>query len=417
MAKWVFGSFGVFLIHFCVNSSCWALSEQECSSVDLRAKGKSMYQAPNFNQAASLYCWNFAGTQLASAFINKENQARFNLDTNKVILSPTVTLNQLLQEKEFCPTPCSVVDHVVKLQKGCAYTDVKVRMNQEIYTPDTGEKVRDIKCSMTPRASVSEVEDVLRGAMTELYKKPLTTKEFITKLAVEVESRRGIDSTSTSLRALQKYLRSKAERGGVNMASIYNLTVAPGCVDLTTSSSADGGSKFVGSEPLNQVLSSAVKHQPACYSFRSTQLNNELKREFPDCPVLPSDHILEKGEYLRKINARFDSDQALPVAIDYCYTFLFDGEYTDSNRLCQFRSGRPATDHKSLLIGRRFNRDTQKCEFLLRDSEGNSCDHLHKNFKAGCEQELRVNKAADVWISESLLEKVVHGLSVIENHH
>ncbi len=404
------------VIHICTSSLSWGVSEHECSSVDLRTKGSSMYQAPNFDQSASLYCWNFAGTQLASALINRENQAKFNFETSKVILSPTVTLNQVLQEKSFCPTPCTVVDKVVELQKGCAYTDVTVRANQAIYAPDTGQKVLEKNCAKEPRVAVTEVENTLHDTLAELYKQTLTTKEFTTKLAVEMEKNRGIDSTSQSLRSLQKYLRSKAAQGGVSMASLYNLTVAPRCVDLTKSSGVDVGARFLGSDQLNQVLKSAVKRQPTCYSFRSEKLNKEIEKEFPDCPKLSSDHLLEKGEYLQKINAVFDSGQLLPVAIDYCYTFLFDGEYTDSNRLCQFRSGKPATDHKSLLIGRRFNKEKRECEFLLRDSEGQSCGHLHRNFRQGCEQELKSNKAADVWISESMLEKVVHGLSVIENH-
>lgn len=93
--------------------------------------------------------------------------------------------------------------------------------------------------------------------------------------------------------------------------------------------------------------------------------------------------IEEKAE---KIFSTIDEqlDKGNILGIDYKYTIL-----TNS----QVNSG--VANHTSSIVGRRFNPNTNTCEYLLRNSEGKTCAIYSKNYEC---------KNGHIWISEEFFK-------------
>lgn len=63
-----------------------------------------------------------------------------------------------------------------------------------------------------------------------------------------------------------------------------------------------------------------------------------------------------------------------------------------------------AAEHASLIVGRRFNKETQKCEFLVRDSYGPNCQD-----SKGQDRYHRPCENGSIWVeARSLLENTMH---------
>lgn len=389
-----------------VASTASAIPEKDCTAVDLRDPGKSMQGSPQFNQSSRDYCWAFAGTQLASSVVQKRNQKNFQYPAGQMILSPTVTMNHAIAEDIKCLTPCEIVNKVFKSKKGCSYQDVTVQSQETQFHPDTGLNVySDHICDRGRSANVDQIEDDIKDILANAGSYP--------EAAIKLIAQNPKANMAQRQKKLLYFMSKRTSQKSLIMADLYNATVAPTCMDLEKENAP-----FVGSRNLNQVLSTFKENQISCQSYRTQKFENSIRLEMgKECPKLRNDKIQTEADLMKKINEMMSSNLNYPVAIDYCYAFLYDGEVTEGPQICNKKNGQLTTDHKSLVIGRRFNKDKNTCEFLLRDTRGkDNCSNLHPKWKPSCEEEFRKNKTADTWIPVGILEKAVHGLSIIKEN-
>ncbi len=350
-----------------MGSTTWGISREKCNSVDLRQKGQSFFDMPVFNQGSSDYCWAFAGTQMVSALVRNTSQKNFGITKGFIALSPTVTMNNAIAGGLQCFTPCSLVQSVLQSRKGCAVEAVTFHDGKNQFHPDTG------------------------------------------LLALRITEKNPPQDTARRQRALRELLDYKGSKNQLSFAFLYNATMAPTCLDLE-----NRRSPFQGNAQINKLIDQAGKDPVSCTEYRAPIFQKVIESDSRfECPNINSAQVINSNDLVLRINQAFDSKVKFPVAIDYCYSFLFDGDPAPRGQLCQKKDGPPVSDHKSVLVARRFNEETQKCEYLLRNSFGNDCNQLHSNFKKGCEDEKKKFNAADVWVASELLEKVVHGVSVL----
>jgi hypothetical protein len=68
-------------------------------------------------------------------------------------------------------------------------------------------------------------------------------------------------------------------------------------------------------------------------------------------------------------------------------------------------TGKKTGLHANTVVARRWNSSTNKCEYLMRDSYGNTCDHFDSRLE--CE-------AGNVWMPEDIFERYIVDISYIE---
>ncbi len=96
---------------------------------------------------------------------------------------------------------------------------------------------------------------------------------------------------------------------------------------------------------------------------------------------------------MTKIHERMDKHK--PVIIDY-FADLFDADF--ARKLNESR-------HTSIVIGRRWNDETNKCEVLIRNSWGKRCDlYKAESLKKKCID-------GNIWVSDEKLKKYIFGIA------
>lgn len=78
-----------------------------------------------------------------------------------------------------------------------------------------------------------------------------------------------------------------------------------------------------------------------------------------------------------------------PPSIGFSKTFLLREGQSSTRR----------SDHEALVSGMRWNDSNRSCEFLIRNSWGNSCDQYNPKVSAKCTDE-------GIWISESQIDEI-----------
>ena len=107
--------------------------------------------------------------------------------------------------------------------------------------------------------------------------------------------------------------------------------------------------------------------------------------EKPDrTPQCQSEMTLTSGGAAELLRDHFNGpDKILPAGISYCARVLQSGPGFNfgnsasviSGLLNKPKLGRDCGPHGSIVIGRRLNEKTSKCEYLVRNSWGTSCDY------------------------------------------
>jgi hypothetical protein len=115
-------------------------------------------------------------------------------------------------------------------------------------------------------------------------------------------------------------------------------------------------------------------------------------RRFQKFPALKTETPSSEEELRKIVFRQFDnSEEPLqPIAFDYCGSLLFSGpDYLGikpiSSSLRTPING--CAPHTSLIIGRRFNVQKNKCEVLLRNTWGGSIERYHSDFEMDAKYE------------------------------
>jgi hypothetical protein len=123
---------------------------------------------------------------------------------------------------------------------------------------------------------------------------------------------------------------------------------------------------------------------------------NLVGKDFTSKPVYVSD----KNNWISTINNQLEKEDI--VGISYTY-----------DKVSNEKKG----DHASIVIGRKFNEQTNKCEYLVRNSWGKTCDQkessdvrCHKNcdsFGNNCRY------SGHFWVTESKLQEALLGVTYL----
>lgn len=129
----------------------------------------------------------------------------------------------------------------------------------------------------------------------------------------------------------------------------------------------------------------------------------------------------ERGVALGRMHLALMQRNPKPVSIIYCAKVLSDYSYSPRRH----PSGNPASldcsSHVSAVIGRRWNEDSQTCQFLIRNSYGSAC-MTRLNKQQFSQEEREVNPTysnfwdcedGNVWINEEAIYNNISGYSYI----
>jgi hypothetical protein len=273
-----------------------------------------MHQTPNFNQGSSDYCWAFAGTQLVTAALIKENSKRTGKEHDQdLVLSPTVTMNQALADGLNCNTPCGLVNKISETKRGCSVNDVTFFQGVSGYHPDTGEAINKRQCTNpSHKLTISDVEPVMQGVFNSVQSEYLTEKERYQQLASQMMDKNPGSKTFFRQRSLAKLLRHKSSQNDLSYAFLYNATLAPNCIDLGNRSEP-----FKGSKKINRSIAALQSTNPTCDTYRTGEFQKATTEQLgTECAQISEKNILSSKGLLNKINQVFDSNSGLPVVIE-----------------------------------------------------------------------------------------------------
>lgn len=113
------------------------------------------------------------------------------------------------------------------------------------------------------------------------------------------------------------------------------------------------------------------------------------------------------------IDSALDANKPMPSAVKFCLHVLYDvntngiasdGRFDNTGCMRNGKHGR----HTAPVIGRRFNKKTNSCEYLVRNSEGTSCSEYDKRLE--CDKTLGgrpcpagTECGGQVWVPEKIL--------------
>lgn len=407
--------FILFLFVFCIcqiadaKSSCGSTTEDPKTWVDMRKPGQSMHNVPVLDQDGIPYCYAYAGTTMASAWLNK--YARSDLtpeQRQELVLSPFVNATALSTSRSSnkCNHPCNHVDFV--------FSNGACSANKTLFVGDKGVRSVDIPGVVLEPCVRWETLGSSKKMMTEVQS--VLTEIARSQLSEEAKLRAATDFFEKffAMSSVQKLSSEEmTNRARIALKSLYdkyrliNPIVAPLCYTRSETSL-----KYTGNLDLKNIIPKGI-NPPQCKALTSWSYDCDSPP-----PVGPKN--LKTKDYLKEINQAMDKDKPLPVGVDYCWTFLLDGPDTPTERKngCRRKDEKSEqVDHKSVLIGRRINSKTKKCEYLLRNSWGNDCNSYFggtDDFYGSCDQELETNGTADVWIDAELLGDNIHGTETLE---
>lgn len=400
-----------------VSFPTWArISHQQCSTVDLREPGESFYQVPQYDQGDSEYCWGFTGTQALTAILQRENQRREKpLPIDEVALSATAVLHEFSRSGK-CQTYCDLFNHSIYLKSGCSLKDVSVRHGSEMFQPDLNLPILNRSCHKISSYTIKDFESEFQS----ILKKALVTESSSQRGKAKSHDRVLFES----LRQRKAHSDPKRERNHwIGFSKLYAqgelreneavlLTVAPQCYEFK-----NGKINLSGSPSVRRLLSS-IQQKPKCENVRIPEFNQAVQTLFQNgdnkCASPSKVKVMADQDLVKGVHQQLSGPHALPVPVDYCYTFLYEGEASGPKFPCQNRAGEPRMDHKSLIIGRRWNAEQRTCEFLLRNTLGKDCSSLHARFRPDCEKSQKSYGTSDIYIPEDLLSQVLHGYGSIK---
>ena len=458
-------------------ASCGSTVDQE-SAIDLRASGKSMDGIPILEQDGLGYCYSYVASTLVSAYIRSKTPGLTSEEKDMLLISPFVMgllgsamgMDASVEEfnrtgilKDFDSNQVCIIANLIKEQGACSLNDVtflnggEVRPIDRCVLPSTEGLVRwhsdgphldffkDLQkfnaavLSLTSGKKETESKESLNVYLNDIRKHWNATE-------IRRKSSKGWPSSTQEhldglLRQLPK-MHSRGEHFEVGSDSgtkvepelfprVGIAILAPACLKVEPTGKVAFQGHFKLGSPLNPVEGSG-----------GTKIANFKKCN--EIRVFPDNKNMIKGSQLirfeppplleKKLNEIMDlNDQ--PIGISFCWSFLLEGAaeskyWTSVNAStpnkfpdksedkfnftpngCRFK-GVAQADHKALVIGRRLHNG--RCEYLLRNSWGNECAMYVGEYKKSCEEELRTNRYADVWVSGDLLTSSMGGYHYLE---
>ena len=116
--------------------------------------------------------------------------------------------------------------------------------------------------------------------------------------------------------------------------------------------------------------------------------STRLQFKKPDSYASPATH---GQELIRTLDAVLEAQNIASIGIDADVFYDLD-------------IGRKQINHRVLVVGRRWNGKDKTCEYHIRNSWGESCDHRDRRYT--CEN-------GHIWLSEENLKKVSQGISFL----
>lgn len=169
--------------------------------------------------------------------------------------------------------------------------------------------------------------------------------------------------------------------------SFWNFTSG---IDLKTVESLQ---PFTGIDLTQIVLSNRCKQNVQTPQGFMKGIFSMGSSECPDpdqksiCKIIPNTELATPSTLKQKIDQEISSKQ--PIIISYNGKFLLNEKYSKDAPVQ--RGG-----HYSLLVGRRFNRQTGQCEYRLKNSWSETCAGYKEKYQETCENGMAWIPAKDL---------------------
>jgi hypothetical protein len=124
------------------------------------------------------------------------------------------------------------------------------------------------------------------------------------------------------------------------------------------------------------------------YEFSEQACSGTRFRHFENVKAI---HHYKNNQSMNEIDQVFDSKNI--VAIEYFPSFLYHLE------------AKPSGLHTSTLVARRYNTDSQACEYLIRNSKGKGCEKYDSRLECVDGQ---------IWVPGTLLESRLISVSHLQ---
>ena len=402
------------------------VSQSKCggakSSIDLRQKGNSMYGIPVLDQNGIACCYAYSAAVMVSAWLNSKLPVGVNkIDRAKKTLSPfiaceTTTVYGVKEDdKEECNNAhiCHVANSLKKMG-GCYANTVLFKKNGLKNWIDRPTEAQS--CDRCVRWESGGELEVINNRIKQFQ---MLGNQVSTNLSYsEKEKARLLMAETDKIDSLIYSAHGSLARDTKKMSISSALTMPstfPVLAPLCIKKEKDGKIIYYGNR---QILPSE--------SFKCDYKISKDAIENGYCGIKGKGS--SQKDFLDFINDEFDNNSnPQPIGIDYCWAFLLEGfkGILKSRRLSDgfcLLNGKDKPDHKSLIIGRRWSKQKNRCEYLLRNSWGNDCgsyfydknlsiSHDDNMFYSSCIKELKRTGYADVWIPAAALLLNTDGVS------
>lgn len=426
---------------------CSAVLAQDCgntnsesTSIDLRVEGHSMYGMPILDQGTHQYCYSYTGSMMLSAWINSQHKDLSIEDRQQFVISPAVsgviTENMALSSKCSLSHPCDVVNMTTQLG-GCRAKNAFTAQDGVKMQIDGFQELNPPEFDCNPELKNKKLENFYQEISDVVYKKSINdvmknTKDYTDKVTEYFRDRvltSHPEISDVKAQGILKLLNAKASGDQVSGYIPIIASWAPACISFGQKSfpredslSFPDGTHYQG--VLRFTGKNSVATRPICKKETSIASAYGTGCKYPQSNYKQKDY----DKFLRD---HFNRPSPQPVGISYCPEFLRVGLSTplkkDTSSRCHIynKDGKiiqeEGTDHKSMLIGRRLNKVTGQCEYLLRNSAGNECDQYSgknslglKSIRERCKEEKEKSGYADIWVPAKIIVGQMHGVSTLE---
>lgn len=166
-----------------------------------------------------------------------------------------------------------------------------------------------------------------------------------------------------------------------------------------------------------QQWSNLKKHNSLIFSMGDTKLMNLLETSSEhQLPMRIADTLCAKQSVPVKVKSRIEMlSPWMPLTNQNDLVDKIDQQLTRKNilGLAYYASFMTTPDgaiysdskHMSVLVGRKWNQESRQCEYLIRNSWGESCNsYTNPILKGKCEK-------GNVWMPEDALKKIMFGIT------
>lgn len=155
---------------------------------------------------------------------------------------------------------------------------------------------------------------------------------------------------------------------------------------------------FCAKESPFSTLQSSAEAINEQTSQQSISLMREACRErIAIKPMMPFFHFFEKEDQEKASSIIAKILEVAPVGIGYDLDFLTNGaQHTDA-----------LYNHASSIVGMRWNKELNTCEFKIRNSYGLNCESYHQDYRDSC-------KGGNIWINEQTANRRIQAVIAIE---